>query len=310
MFLIAGSGRDFGPMLAAERRARSTGKVSRDGAQVDAAAMDSEELQPHADRPKRAINAVLPILVLLLGVMAGLYVTGEGESLQDIVGSADAYTALLWASLASCIIAALLAVVQRLLSLEQVVVAWYAGVRMMMFAMIVLVLAWALADTTSAIGTARFLTQALDGNLPPALLPALVFILAAVVAFSTGSSWSTMGILMPLVVPLAWALIDGDVERLYLLYSSVSCVLAGAVWGDHCSPISDTTVLSSMASGCDHIDHVRTQIPYAITVGVVGLLAGTLPTSFGLSPWIVMPFSVVILFAVHRFLSSPVVTEN
>lgn len=306
VFIVASTGRDFGPMYAAEHRARTTGKLLRDGAQVDNAAIEGEELLPEPRFPQRAMNALIPIAVLVGGVMAGLVVTGEGETFRDIIGSSDAYTALLWASLLSCIVAGGLAIAQRILSLEEVMSAWYAGMKIMMLAMVVLVLAWALADTTSDIGTATFLTLALDDNLPAGLLPAIVFILAALIAFATGSSWSTMAILMPLVVPLGWALIDGDANSLHILYSSISCVLAGAVWGDHCSPISDTTVLSSMASGCDHIDHVRTQIPYALTVGAVALVLGTLPTAFGLPVWIAFAVAFAVLFGIHRFLSKPV----
>ncbi len=111
----------------------------------------------------------------------------------------------------------------------------------------------------------------LGDAVPAGILPTLVFVLAAVTAFATGTSWGTMGILMPLVVPLTWAIIAGDggvdPASFPILYSAISCVLAGAVWGDHCSPISDTTIMSSIASGCDHIAKVRTQMPYALFVG-------------------------------------------
>lgn len=309
VFLVAWTGRDFGPMLAAEQRARTTGKLIRDGAQVDQAAIEADELLPEPKQPQRAINAVLPILTLVGGVIIGLLATGEGDTLQDVIGSADTYQALLWASLLSCLVAAGLGISQRILSVEEVMTAWYAGMRTMMLAMVILVLAWALADTTSAIGTADYLTQSLDARLSPWLLPPIVFVLAAVVAFATGSSWSTMGILMPLVVPLAWALIDGGTDQMHIVYSAVSCVLAGAVWGDHCSPISDTTVLSSMASGCDHIDHVRTQIPYALTVGAVALLAGTIPAALGTPGWLAFLIAFALLFIMHRVLSKPVMAE-
>jgi len=126
--------------------------------------------------------------------------------------------------------------------------------------------------------------------LPMGVLPTMVFVLAAFTAFSTGSSWGAMGILLPLVLPLSWAVLgardSADPEHLYILYASVSCVLAGAVWGDHCSPISDTTVMSSLSAGCDHIEHVRTQMPYALLVGVASIVLGTLPVSFGMPWWL------------------------
>ena len=119
-----------------------------------------------------------------------------------------------------------------------------------------------------------------------------------------------MGILMPLVVPLAWGILtaDGgaDPARYHILYSAVSAVLAGAVWGDHCSPISDTTILSSLASGCDHVDHVRTQLPYALLVGTVAVGLGTLPAGFGLPWWACLPVAAGVLFAVLWSLGEPV----
>jgi hypothetical protein len=122
----------------------------------------------------------------------------------------------------------------------------------------------------------------LGETLPPGVVPAIIFVLSAATAFATGSSWGTMGILMPLVVPLVWAVLlangVADPSNYHIIYSTVACVLAGSVWGDHCSPISDTTILSSMASGCDHVEHVRTQLPYALVVGTVAVLIGTLPT--------------------------------
>lgn len=142
------------------------------------------------------------------------------------------------------------------------------------------------------------------------MLPASVFVLAAFTAFSTGSSWGAMGILLPLVLPLSWAIMgangQSDPEHYYLLYSSVSGVLAGAVWGDHCSPISDTTVMSSLSAGCDHIEHVRTQLPYAVLAGTAALLVGTVPTSFGVPWWIGMLGSAAVTAIALRLLGQPV----
>jgi len=132
-------------------------------------------------------------------------------------------------------------------------------------------------------------------------------VLAAITAFTTGTSWGTMGILMPLVVPLTWAVMTvngmADPSGMHILYSAVSCCLVGAVWGDHCSSISDTTVLSSVASGCNHIEHVRTQLPYAMVVGVIALAVGTIPGGYGLPPWISIVVGLVALVLLHRFLA-------
>ena len=141
--------------------------------------------------------------------------------------------------------------------------------------------------------------------LYPPLVPAVVFLLSAVTAFTTGTSWGTLGILMPLVVPLTWAVLQANgmagPEHMHILYSAIACNLAGAVWGDHCSPISDTTVLSSMAAGCDHIEHVRTQMPYALLVGTAAIAIGTVPGGFGFPPLLSIVLGVSLLFACIRF---------
>ena len=137
-------------------------------------------------------------------------------------------------------------------------------------------------------------------------MPAIVFLLAAITAFTTGTSWGTMGILMPLIIPLAWAVMGtsgiADEAGMHILYSSIACCLAGAVWGDHCSPISDTTVLSSVASGCDHIEHVRTQLPYALLVGAVAIFVGTIPGGLGISPWLSLLAGIVVLVVILRLI--------
>ncbi len=304
VFLVAFSGRDFGPMYDAEVRARTTGQVVSPDAKIDEAA-DAAEMTPADDQPKRAVNAILPIAVLLGGVLVGLYVTGSGDTLREIVGDADSYKALMWASLLGAFTAGALSLGQRILSLTEVVDAWYAGLKAMMIAMIILILAWALSAITADLHTAGYLVSVFGDWLSPALLPAAVFVLSAATAFATGSSWGTMGILMPLVLPLTWAVLQAnniaDPQHYSIIYSTTAGVLAGSVWGDHCSPISDTTILSSMASGCDHIDHVRTQLPYALLVGLVGLLVGTVPTGYGVPWWVALFLAAAVLGGVHRY---------
>jgi Na+/H+ antiporter NhaC len=229
-----------------------------------------------------------------------LFATGDGDSLQDIIGSADAYQALLWGSLIAVVTAFILTISQNILSLEETVQSWYEGVKFMIFAIIVLIMAWSLGQTTEILLTAQYLVSVLGDFLPVPYVPTIIFILSAATAFATGTSWGTMGIFYPIVVPLAWEVmfINGvaDPEHMYIIYSSVACVLCGAVWGDHCSPISDTTIMSSMASGCNHIDHVTTQFPYAIVVASIALLIGTIPTGYGISPLIMIPVGIATVF--------------
>jgi len=319
VFTITLTKRDFGPMLKAERRARETGQLFRPGSTAEAAQAESELLEPPEDAPRRLINAVLPIGVLVIGVLIGLWVTGRAAvleagtemTLRNVIGDANSYTAMLWASLASVIVAVVLSVGQRILTLTEALDAWFAGMRSMLLAVIILILAWSLSNVNDALGTADYLVSVLSGSLAPGIVPALVFVLAAFTAFATGSSWGAMGILMPLVIPLAWGVLAADGlhtsgDYTHIIYSTVSAVLAGSVWGDHCSPISDTTILSSLASQCDHIDHVRTQLPYALTVGAVALLLGTLPTGYNVPWWVMMPICAGVLFAVIRFVGKPV----
>ncbi len=283
---VAVTGRDFGPMYKAEVRARK-GQVSSVST-GDMPSLQGDQLEPKPNIPLRAINAFVPLLVLIGSLVGGLYITGEGASITDIIGSADAYKAMMWASLLGAVTAAVMTTGQGILSGHETVDAWFGGVKAMMFAMIVLVLAWALSAITFDLNTANYLVSIFAGTLSPPLVPAVIFVLSAITAFTTGTSWGTLGILMPLVIPLTWAVLVAngmaDPEHMHILYSAIASNLAGAVWGDHCSPISDTTVLSSMASGCDHIEHVRTQMPYALLVGTVAVLIGTIPGGFGFPP--------------------------
>ncbi len=313
VIMVVWTGRDFGPMLAAERRARSTGEVAPPVNSKALIEEDSRQLEPPEHRPHRAINAVIPIIVLVATVVIGLFVSGEGDTVRDIIGSADPYKSLLWGSLLGVVSAAILTLSQRILGLGEATSAWFTGVRSMLLAIVILVMAWGLSAITSELGTANYLSGLVAERLHPGLLPALVFVLAAFTAFATGSSWGTMAILVPLMLPLTWTLMEtgglAGPEHFYIIYGVVAAILGGAVWGDHCSPISDTTILSSMASQCDHIEHVRTQLPYAVFAGLVALLLGALPAGFGLPWWLLLPLGLAVLFGglklIGRQVSSP-----
>jgi Na+/H+ antiporter NhaC len=310
VYMVSATGRDFGPMLEAERRAQEHGsenpEMDRESNQ------ETESIKPVEGKPQRAFNAYIPVVVMVMGVLVGLYVTGkeavadmQDPTLQDIIGNANSYTALMWASLTSMMTAALLSLSQRIMNLEEVVNAWFQGVRAMLMAMIILILAWSLGEVSDILRTADFLVSVLGDSLPTFVLPAMVFVLAAATAFATGSSWGAMGILFPLVMPLTWAVMvaqgQADPEHMHILYSAVSAILAGAVWGDHCSPISDTTILSSLASGCDHIEHVRTQLPYALTVGGTAILTGSIMTALGSPWWLGISLGLIILWLILKF---------
>jgi len=324
--LIAGTLRDFGPMAKAERRA-AKGKLLADTA-VPLADFDNPKLEPPADKPRRWINAVLPVLVVLFATFCGLWATGRASLAADglttgiipvtdlvfrdvgtIFGAGNSFHALLWASLAGCLTAAALPLVQRILTMGEALAAWSEGIKSMTLAFVILVLAWSISAVCSDLNTSGFMVDLLSDNLDPRYLSTLVFLIAAVTSFATGTSWGTMGILIPLAVPTAFGLAQSagfDPEASHrILLGSISAVLAGAIFGDHCSPISDTTVLSSIASGCDHIDHVRTQMPYALTVAGVATLLGYLPSGFGVNPLLCMLVGCAALVGILVFAGKP-----
>jgi len=314
-------------MLAAERRAL-TGKVLGDSA-VPLSDFDTEALRHAPDKPRRWYNAVVPVLAVLVVTCVGLWLTGRSalvaqgnplgavplrhlglQGMGSVFGAGDSFRALLWASLAGCVSALFLTRLQGILDLGQGLEAWLHGIKSMTPAIVILVLAWSIARICSDLNASGFLVAALSDRVDPRILPSIVFLLAAVTSFSTGTSWGTMGILIPLAVPTAFGVaarsgFDASHAEAILL-CSISAVLAGAIFGDHCSPISDTTVLSSMASGCDHVDHVRTQLPYAIAAGLAALFTGYLPAGFGLSPFLCLVLGFVVLAALLRGLGRPV----
>ncbi|MCB9231781.1 MAG: Na+/H+ antiporter NhaC family protein [Bacteroidia bacterium] len=327
MLMLILKNRDFGPMLKAENRARTTGQVSAEGGsgkKLDREKQQElDDLEPVTEVKPHWLNAFIPVMVVIVGTIIGLLYTGwDADKWADpalgfsrkisyIIGNANSYSALLWSSLCGVATAILLTLVQRIMNLEQSIEAAVSGFKTMLNAMLILIMAWALAHVTDHLHTADFITSGLESlGLAPWLLPALTFILAGAVSFSTGSSWGTMAILYPLMIPAAWTVSQESglsyEESMMILYNVVSCVLAGSVLGDHCSPISDTTILSSLASSCNHIDHVRTQLPYALTVGGVGVLFGTIPGALGLPVWISLPLSLAVLYAIVHFVGKKV----
>ena len=315
VFLTSAMNRDFGAMARAEARTAAGRGLYREGARL---ATDTSEgfVQAKEGVPYRWWNAGIPVLTVVLVVLGGLYtsgraVVGPDALLKDVFGAADPFATLLWGSLAGCLVAAALSIGQRLLTVHECIDAWMGGVKAMMIAMVILTLAWSLGAVTTDIGTADYLSQLLSGNLPMFLLPAVVFITSGAMAFATGTSWTTMAILIPLVIPLTVSLAGGtgfaDGSLYGILLATTSSVLAGAIWGDHCSPISDTTVLSSTAAACDHVDHVRTQLPYAVLVGAVALVLGSLGTSLGIPHWVALLAGVAVLAAFLRMFGTPVV---
>lgn len=284
--------RDYGPMLKAEVRATKENKVLRDGASplMDDSLLQKDEF---GEKESHWLNAIIPIVVVIITTGIGLYITGNRNlgdmerNFQNIIGSSNSYASLMWAAAMGCCVAALLSICQGILSLKRVINAWLSGIRSMVLAIVILVLAWTLGQVCEDIRTAEFVIHSVEGFISPGFLPILTFVTAAVISFSTGTSWGTMAILVPLVVPLALNMTAGNVDSQIFL-ASFAAILSGAVFGDHCSPLSDTTILSSMASGSDHIDHVKTQAPYALSVALFAAVFGYLPSGFGVNNFVTM----------------------
>ena len=301
--------RDFGPMHKAEKHARTHPDFHKD---LESASSASSLTNGSTQKP-RAFNAVIPVLIIVFGTITGLLYTGWDaqiwaddslaftRKISATIGGADSYAALLWSSLMAMLVAIALTLGQKLLSLKDTIESLVDGFKMMLTAILILTLAWSVALVTEHMHTADFISNGLlQLSFSPYLVPAFTFILAALVAFSTGSSWGTMAILYPLILPTSWLLTHetgmSEEASLLIFYNVVSSVLAGSVLGDHCSPISDTTILSSLASSCNHIDHVRTQLPYALIVGLTSIVVGTIPAAYGVSAYILFPLALALLY--------------
>ena len=299
--LVALLKRDLGPMLAAERRAWNNPEVESDSSMLDEAFT-----LPPEHTPRRWWNAVLPVLSVVAIFCGWLFVCSRLETEPDTT------QALFYSALTGLVVALLLARFQKLLTPVDVVRAALAGGQTMLPGLCVLWLAWALAGVTASgeLNTGGYIAYLMRPESQswlshlltwlPQSLPALVFLLAAIVSFSTGSSWATMAILVPLSIEAAAQLPGVGPGSAALVHPWLLCtvgsVLAGSIFGDHCSPISDTTVLSSQASGCPHLLHVETQLPYALLGGILSIFASLL-VGFGLSVWLVLPLGTLSLIA-------------
>lgn len=315
--------REFGPMLQAERRARTTGKVLSDTAKP----MVSEEttdIEPKEGIVLKVRNAVVPIMVLIVGAFAGFYYNGYvgimgGEdtalidfiktspasfkAIQETFGASDASIVLFQAAVLASIVAMVMGISQKIFTIGEAIDTWITGMKSLIITGVILLLAWSLSGVIKELGTSHFIvSQVLKFNMPAFILPSLIFILASIISFATGTSYGTMGILMPLTIPLAFAL---NPEHSYMVVA-ISAVLTGAIFGDHCSPISDTTILSSMGSACDHIDHTRTQLYYALAVAAVAVVGGYIPVGLGAPVAIVLPINIVLIGLIVRFVGKPV----
>jgi len=314
VFMTAFLQRDFGPMYTAEKRAVDEGKLNRDGATVSKDLTETSDIFGNEDKAKW-YNGIIPIAVIVIGTVIGLIYTGIDSlkeqgitdyTVRNIIGNSNSYAALLWGSFSACLVAAVMILWQKIMTLNETIDAWFLGLRSMLLAVIILTLAWSIGNITQDMKTADYIISIISDTVNPRFLPVIVFLVCALTSFATGTSWGTMAILMPIVIPLAHSVSGlnhyGPADYDIILHGVISSVLAGSVFGDHCSPISDTTILSSMASGCDHIEHVRTQLPYAVLTAVFCMLIGDIPTAWGFSPYLsILIISGVLIAVLYIF---------
>ncbi len=259
VLIVIVTGKDLGPMAAAEKRAREEGKVLRDGAEP-VVSTEITTLEPKAGVPKRAANMLVPIAVMVLMMPIGLFITGGGNLMNG-----SGATAVFWAVLAAILVAGMLYRAQGIMKLRELVELFFKGLGGLMPLALLMMLAFAIGDTCKELGTGPFVANLAQAWLSPKFVPAILFVVAAFIAFSTGTSWGTFAMMIPIGIPM--------VELIHAnLYLSIGAVLSGGIFGDHSSPISDTTIISSMASASDHIDHVRTQLPYALLAAAFSLI--------------------------------------
>lgn len=268
VFVLIVTKRDFGPMAKAEGRTRKTGKLLNDDARpMVSDAVTSCEMK--AGIQPKAMNMVIPLLTMIVMMLVSLVYTGWAEventtsffdHLTKAMGHGSGSSAVLYAVTTSIVVAMLMYRVQGIMKLRKMVELILKGISELMPLALLMLLAFAISDVCNHLGTGLFVADFSKDWLSPEFLPVIVFILSSFIAFSTGTSWGTFAIMMSIVVPMAQL----HEANLYLV---IAATIGGGVFGDHCSPISDTTIISSMASASDHIDHVRTQLPYALLTG-------------------------------------------
>ncbi|WP_421717086.1 Na+/H+ antiporter NhaC family protein [Arcobacter arenosus] len=327
VFFSAITLREFGPMHKAASRAHHKGEVTDPNSALNELMnQENSYMLPKEGIKYSVFNAIIPIGVLIVVAFVGFYINGvsslEGEalkavqanpysfaSIRDAFGAADASIVIFEAALLASIVAIAMGLQQKLFSLHEAIETWVYGVKALVITAVILILAWSLSAVMKELGTAAYLVQLLSETTPQFILPTIIFILGSIISFSTGTSYGTMGILMPLTIPLANAIgintgLESDDLHNYIVLN-VGAVLTGAIFGDHCSPISDTSILSSMASSCDHMDHISTQLYYALFVGIVAVVCGYLPAAFGVSVYILLPLSLAVIFLTIRFYGKP-----
>ncbi len=312
VFLVVLTRRHYGPMLKAEYRSIKEGKVLRDGATP---LLPTEEVLGAEPKTKKQASGwlfAIAMLALVIVTLLGMWATGAEDLSRfwetpfgDALMNADTAKSLFWAGIATYFIAFAWILIGRVMSFSEVMKQTFKGMYLMVLPNTILLHAWTIKSATDSLGTAEFVIHgAVAVGLSALMVPLIIYLVSMFVSFTTGTSWGTFGIMMPMAVPMAWqlALIQypDNINMAYILaFASIGAVFGGGIFGDHCSPISDTTIMSSMFSAADHIDHVSTQLPYALTAGFISAALYTLLALGVTDPLILVPVGIVLLVALH-----------
>ncbi len=314
IFVIANaiSGVDYGPMRKAQIRARRTGADDSGDAKIKTSRVFTA-LKHSPSAIIHPLAAIVPIGTLFGAMLIGFWIDGGGHgsilslsAWRNVLSEANNVKILTIASGSSFLLAIGCARLLSRIRLSEIRVAVLSGLKGSLLPTTILVLAWSLKAVCDQLNTGGFLAAAVEGVLSPIWFPALLFIVASVTSFATGTSWGTMAILIPTAIPVAFSL-DGSVYGLTTMIS-LGAVLDGSIFGDHCSPISDTTIMSSIASECEPIHHVHTQLPYSLTVAGLALICGYIPAALGVSPYLAISVAaaliVLLLYIIGKLDSS------
>ena len=301
------SGRDYGMMRRAQKRAKDTGNVSEPDAKVMGGINVDSDFEKISTQ---ILSAFIPLIMLFGLILGGLWVDGQGSgsifsltSWRDALSNANNVKILASAAISSFVASIICARIFSKRTYSEILTAAKEGLSGALLPIAIILCAWGIKASCDKLMTGQYISSLLSDVVSPLWFPALVFIVASLTSFATGTSWGTMAILIPTAIPVAFVL-DGDVYGITTIIC-LGAVLDGAIFGDHCSPISDTTILSAIVSSCDPMHHVRTQMPYALTVAVIALLCGYLPAALGLPSYIgiLIGLGVIVLFyyALSRF---------
>lgn len=312
---------EFGPMKDYQQKAIEK-KNNENVVVPDAPAFDY--VKPVEGINPSVWNAIIPIMTLIVSALIAFYwsgyttiLNGENQALINLMmtsplsfngifealSQSDASVALFQSALVASLVAIMMAVQKKILKIDEAINEWVGGMKTIVITGVILLLAWSLGDVIGEIGTAHYLVGVLSNTIPPFIVPSIIFILGALISFATGTAYGTMSILMPLAIPLAWGVSSGDLNFTIV---ATSGVLTGAIFGDHCSPISDTTILSSMGTSCNLMNHVQTQIYYAVFVAVVAIVFGYLPAGLNVPWYISIPVGIVVMYVGLKFLGQKI----